>query len=589
MNLTRVFDILPFQNSKYPNVAAVAEQIDGKWKKYSIEECQIHIDEYSKMLFILGFRKGDFLIIWPELASVSWLFLDLAAQQIGGVVIPIHASFKKEQISHILQETQAKLAFVQSISDVEALKENLNAAYLEVFPLWVKDRNNLDSLSHKYKKNSPIDLATLKQSVQPSDLATIIYTSGTTGVPKGVMLTHANLMSNLHSMMPLLPVDSSKRSISFLPYSHIFERTAIFTYIAMGCSVHFIKDRNDLLDAFKEVQPHFFTAVPRILEKIYAGVLTYQARQNFVYKKIIDWALKIGMAYKEYAGFRPIYSVKQSIAKTIAFNKLHRILGGKVEAVIVGAAHLQPNLGKIFAASGIQIREGYGMTETSPAISFNRFQPGLNRFGTVGVPVPGVQVKIEEPNEEGEGEIVVKGDNVMQGYFKNEVASKAVFTEDGWFKTGDVGKFIDKRFLKITDRKKDIFKTSSGKYIAPQPLEKRFEGHPLIDQIMVIGFQKPYCVALIKPNFLLLEHWANEHQVHWTSPQYMVINIKIRQKMEAIVEELNGTLPSHQKIRQFHLFFKEWSVESGELSYTLKPIRSIILKQYEKEIVALYK
>jgi len=589
MNLTRVFDILTFQNSKYPNATALAERINGSWKKYSLKECQQHIDKYSKVLYFLGLRKGDFLIIWPELASVNWLFLDLAAQQIGGVVIPIHASFKKEQIIHILNETKAKLAFVQSTREIGILRKNLINENLNVIPLRAKDRNNLDFLSNKYEKNSQVDLTPLKQSVQPSDLATIIYTSGTTGIPKGVMLTHDNLMSNLHSMMPLLPVDPSKRSISFLPYSHIFERTAIYTYIAMGCSVHFIEDRKDMLEAFKEVQPHFFTAVPRILEKIYEGVLTYQTRQNIVNKKIIGWALKVGMDYKEYAGFRPIYKLKQRIAKTIAFNKLNRILGSKVEAVIVGAAHLQPNLGKIFAASGIQIREGYGMTETSPAISFNRFQPGLNRFGTVGVPVPGVQVKIDEPNEEGEGEILVKGNNVMQGYFKNEEATRAVFSENGWFKTGDVGKFIENRFLQITDRKKDIFKTSSGKYIAPQPLEKHFEGHPLIDQIMVIGFQKPYCAALIKPNFPLLEQWANEHQVHWTSPQYMVINIKIRQKIEAVVEELNGTLPSHQKIRQFHLFFKEWSTEGGELSYTMKPIRGIILKQYEKEIVALYK
>ena len=586
MNLTRVFDIISFQHSRYPNQSAIVDFEDGNWKSYSSLTCQQQINSFSRILYALGLRKGDRIVIMPKLTNRKWLFLDLAAQQIGSVVIPIHASFNTNQINHILNETEARIVFLSSIIQRERIENN--GREVDIYYLQGKGNNNLEELIIKYSKSELPDLKALKEGVKPKDVATIIYTSGTTGEPKGVMLTHENLMSNLHSLMPLLPVDPSKRAISFLPYSHIFERSAIYTYLAMGCSLHLVGDKGDMLAAFQKVKPHFFTAVPRILEKIYEGVLAYQAKQNFVNKKIIHWALKVGGTYEEQHSFRPFYALKKKIAKLIAFNKLHKILGGKVEAVIIGAAYLQPKLAKLFATSGIKIREGYGMTETSPAIAFNRFQPGLNRFGTVGLPVPGVQVKIHEPDAEGAGEIWVKGNNVMKGYYKKEEATQAVFSEDGWFKTGDVGKFVEQRFLQITDRKKDIFKTSAGKYVAPQLIENHFTAHPLIDQMMVIGFQKPFCTALIKPNFLLLEQWANDQQVHWTSPQYMVINIKVKEKMQQIVDALNEAFPNHQKIRKFHLLFKEWTLEGGELSYTMKLIRPRILESYEKEIEELY-
>lgn len=588
MKLTRISDILQFQKRKYSNPSALVDYQNGEWKSYSSTDCLQQVAVYSKLFISLGMQKGDCLIIMPTLTNSKWLLLDLAAQQIGLVVVPIHATFNENQLTHILTETEARLAFVSSIKDSERVKRNGNGRLIETVYLRGKGSNNLQELIKKNNKKEVANIKELQSSVYPTDLATIIYTSGTTGIPKGVMLTHENLISNLHSLMPLLPLDSSKRAISFLPYSHIFERTAIYTYLAMGCSLHLIGEKGDMLTAFKEVRPHFFTAVPRILEKIYEGVLAYQAKQNFINKKLIQWALKVGTYPEDHSKFRPLYSLQKRIAKIIAFNKLHQILGGKVEAIIVGAAHLQPKLANIFATSGIKIREGYGMTETSPAITFNRFQPGLNKFGTVGLPVPGVQVKVNEPDENGEGEIWVKGNNVMKGYFKNKQATQLVFSEDGWFKTGDVGKFVEKRFLKITDRKKDIFKTSSGKYVAPQIVEEHFRTHAFIDQIMVIGFQKPYCVALIVPNFFRLEQWAKEQKIHWTSPQYMVINIKVRQKMESIVKELNSTLSNHQKIRDFHLCYREWTVEAGELSYTMKIKRSVLLNKFEKEIAAFY-
>ena len=427
-----------------------------------------------------------------------------------------------------------------------------------------------------------------KDQVQEDDLSAIIYTSGTTGVPKGVMLSHRNIVSNVLSTLPLLPVEPGKVALSFLPFSHIFERMALLNYIAGGLSVHTLVERSYLSPALLEIRPHIFTAVPRILEKMYDQVLAIQADHTALNRGLINWALKIGMSYRERPGFRFLYWLKLQVAKLLVLHKLKRNLGGRVHAIIVGAAYLQPGLGRLMGAMGIKAREGYGMTETAAAASINRFQPGLYAFGTVGLPVSGVQIKIDNPDEEGEGEILIKGPNVMQGYYKQEAETAKAFTADGWLRTGDIGKFVNKRFLQITDRKKDIFKTSSGKYIAPLVLENHFKRSPLIEQIMVVGFQKPYVTALIYPNYELLEHWSKENKVHWTSPQYMANNIKVRQRIQEEIDRYNQDLPNYQTVRAFHLLHQEWTMDSGLLTYTMKLVRPKILATFEKEIEHLY-
>ncbi|MEL7341766.1 MAG: AMP-binding protein, partial [Bacteroidota bacterium] len=342
------------------------------------------------------------------------------------------------------------------------------------------------------------------------ELAYLLYTSGSTGRPKGVMLSHDNIVSNIKSVLPLLPLEPGEKVLSFLPFSHIFERTILYAYLAIGMSVHLAEDREELVNIFQKVRPHYFSAVPRILERMYDNVLAHQLQQGWYQRRIMRWALSLGLNYRESVKVRPWYWFQQQVAKLLVFNRFRYRLGGKVKAIFSGAAYLDPRLSRLFAAAGIKVREGYGMSETAPILTFNQFSPGLYRFGTVGIPIPGVVVVIDRPDETGQGEILVKGPNVMQGYFKQPEETAKVFTPEGWLRTGDVGKFVKNRFLQITDRKKDIFKTSSGKYVSPLVLENHFRQSEYIEQIMILGFKRPHVAALIKPNFEQLQLWCME-------------------------------------------------------------------------------
>lgn len=588
--IRRTFDIINFQLERHPNRRALVSLKDGKWIPYSIAECREHLDHYSSVLLELGVKTGDRVVILPHLASTEWILLDLAIQQIGAIVVPVHFTSQPEQFYHILSHTETQLCFVsdrqlgQSFLPLPPELASVRIIYLS------EDEQQGENFTHFLQQHPsrPELVQAAAEKVQPDDLSAIIYTSGTTGIPKGVMLSHHNLVCNVQSVLPLVPLDRRKVSLSFLPFSHIFERTAIYVTIASGSSLHLVVERDALEVAFREVRPHFFTAVPRIIEKMYERLLAMRGARGSWQRRLINWALKIGQAYRERPGTKFPYWLQLQLARLLVFNRLKSRLGGRVEGIIVGAAHLQPHLGRLLAAMGIRIREGYGMTETSPVITLNQFRPGLFRYGTVGVPIPGVEVKIDEPDENGEGEILVRGPNVTRGYYREEAVTRTSFTEDGWFRTGDVGKFVRKRFLEITDRKKDIFKTSAGKYIAPQVLENHFKQSAFIEQIMIIGFQRPYITAVIKPNFELLEQWCQTHGIHWTSPTYMVLNLKVKEKMQEEIEQLNTGLPNFQSIRAFHLTAEEWTITSGLLTYTLKLIRPKILEAYAKEIDRLY-
>lgn len=588
--IRRTFDLLPSQKEKFPNPRAIVSRKGDRWVSYSSSDCLKHIDQYAGALLGAGVKRGDRVLIVPHLASAEWIFLDFAIQQIGAIVVPVHFTSHPDQLQYIIEHTEAQLCFVAHANlGAKFAKALARFPRLQIYFMeGVKDTASIEDFLHKFPAPATGDLDAIKDQVQEDDLSAIIYTSGTTGVPKGVMLSHRNIVSNVLSTLPLLPVEPGKVALSFLPFSHIFERMALLNYIAGGLSVHTLVERSYLSPALLEIRPHIFTAVPRILEKMYDQVLAIQADHAALNRGLINWALKIGMSYRERPGFRFLYWLKLQVAKLLVLHKLKRNLGGRVHAIIVGAAYLQPGLGRLMGAMGIKAREGYGMTETAAAASINRFQPGLYAFGTVGLPVSGVQIKIDNPDEEGEGEILIKGPNVMQGYYKQEAETAKVFTADGWLRTGDIGKFVNKRFLQITDRKKDIFKTSSGKYIAPLVLENHFKRSPLIEQIMVVGFQKPYVTALIYPNYELLEHWSKENKVHWTSPQYMANNIKVRQRIQEEIDRHNQDLPNYQTVRAFHLLHQEWTMDSGLLTYTMKLVRPKILATFEKEIEHLY-
>lgn len=582
--ITRTFDILRFQLDKYPHSRALVSRENGRWAEYSTQDCVARAEQYSLALLALGVQPGDRVLMMPGLATAKWVLLDLAIQQIGAVATPVPEFSSNAQLRYILDQTDTRLCFCLSLPDVKGRSETR-------FLLIEAPADDPGSFDYWLEKGKNTDAGILEQrraAVQPGDLAVIVYTSGSTGMPKGVMLSHNNLVSNLRALLPILPLNYEKTGLSLLPFSHIFERIAIYTYIASGAGLAFLSDRDYLVQAFQDIRPHFFTAVPRIVEKMYEQILTARSKKGWLGKKIIDWALQLGRQYRERPGLRFFYQFQLLMARLLVFRHFTRRLGGRVEGIAVGAAWLRPELGRLLSAMGIRVREGYGMTETSPVISLNHFTPGLYAFGTVGLPLPGVEVRIDQPDENGEGEILVRGPNVMMGYYRQPEATREAIDAEGWFRTGDVGRFVRKRFLQITDRKKDIFKTSAGKYITPLTLENYFRESPFIEQMMIIGFQRPYLTALIKPNFEWLELWCRENNIHWTSPQYMVHNIKVKQKISDEVETLNAGLPNFQTIRKFHLIDQEWSVESGTLTYTLKLVRSRILELYAKQIETLY-
>ena len=585
MDFTRLFDIPNFQANRYPQKVALAMLEQGKWITFSSEKLVQCIEQTSATLLRLGLKKGNKIALIGKTGSIYWNVLDFAAQQIGVIVVPILSGVPQYQMEYILEESQIEFLFFNQKNDID------NHSYL--FSKKYNTYNIENQLIEFFKiitEEEIEEIERLKNSILPSDLATIIYTSGTSGEPKGVMLSHYNLVSNIKSVLPLVPFINGKSTISFLPLSHVFERTITFSYMAMGANIYYTGGIDNLEMCLKSVRPYYWSSVPRVLEKIYDRIIQEREKGNFLKKALINFALRVGERYDERKNYDFLFQVKRMIADVLVYRIWRKSIGGNVRGIVVGAAALQPNLSKLFSAAKIPIREGYGCTETSPVISFNRFEPGGVIYGTVGIPVPGVEVRIEKSDEyeNGDGEILVKGPNVMMGYFNKKEETEEVFTEDGWYKTGDIGRFENKRFLKITDRKKDLFKTSHGKFISPQVVENQLKTSSFIDQCMVYGLGKPYVVALIVPNFNSLKEWCDEHKIHWTAPQYMVINPKVEAFFKTLIDELNKELEAVEQVKKFHLLFEEWSVTSQELTPTLKMRRKIITDKNKNLLDKLY-
>lgn len=592
MDFRRLFDILPYQQVKYPQKIALAHKDGLNWVYYSTEDFISMTDQVSAGLLDLGLSCGDKVAIITPTGCPEWCFLDFGVLQIGVVVVPIHASSPPEHIQLILKEADVKYCFVadrELFQLVSQLKPSL-PKLLEIFTIAIlPDLPSFQQvLTAPTAKHYEI-FQSLKASIHENDLATIIYTSGTQGEPKGVMLSHKNIVSNVKAILALTPINCDKRVLSFLPLSHVFERTILYTYLAAGASVYFTGHRTNILERMREIRPHYCAAVPRILEKMHDLLLERAMTAPWVIRRIIYWSINLGERYPGRRKMAPGYWLKLRLADVLVFRWWRNFTGGRLEGIVVGSAVLQPRLSKLFSAAGVEVREGYGLTETAPVVSFNRFEPGGVRFGTVGIPLPGVAVKIDDPDQDGQGEILVKGPNVMLGYYKREEETKAQFTEDGWFRTGDIGRIQHKHFLQITDRKKNIFKTSSGKYVAPQLLENLLKSSEFIEQCMITGSGRSFVAALIIPSFAALKRWCTEKKVHWTAPQYMVLNLKVIQLFEQEIDQINQSLPSDQRVRKFHLLHQEWSEDSGELTLTLKIKRKTILEKYQKEINLMYK
>ncbi len=589
IDFTRVFDILSYQQKKYPQSKALNGKQKHHWKNYSIEEVIKQVDHISCWLIENKYQKGDRIAVMPKMGSPEWLMVDFACQQAGLILVPVHPTASIEEVMFILNETEAKMCIAVDgvlYEKLIPLKKSTSCKHLLEQNA---DGNLLSLINNEATQHPQEELEKRKNQILPEDLLAILYTSGTSGTPKGVMLTHANVVSSVKSMLSILPLNSGNRVLSFLPFSHIFERTASFTYMAFGAQIYFSQRLDELGKDFKSVKPLCCTTVPKTLEKMHDILSEKLLEKNVVKRNVIKWAMLVGEKYKDKQRQDILYRIKLVVARMLVLNTFRIALGGKIKFMAVGAAALRPDIGRLFSAAGILTLSGYGMTEASPFISVNRTEPGLNQFGTVGIPVPGVQIKIDEPNENGEGEILVKGPNIMQGYFNRPEQTHEVFTDDGWFRTGDVGKMVNKRFLTITDRKKDIFKTSAGKYVAPQVLENYFTTSPFIMQCLILGFNKPFVSAVLVPNYSLLKAWCEEQGIHWTAPTYMVHNIKVVKKIQDEVDRLNETFQGFERIKKFILSEEEWTVENKDLTTSFKPRRTKLLEKHKIEIEKMYR
>ena len=557
----------------------------GSWKSFSVVEIQQKVNAASHWLLKNGFVKGDCIAIVPRMGSPLWMVLDFACQQIGMITVPLHATLTVDEMKFILYETECKICVTADSTLLEKVKPvfRLNHLY------------NLDANNSKYfpgiREYTPpttetTQLESIKKSIRPEDTLCIMYTSGTSGVLKGAVLSHYNVVCNIKSILPLFPLQPGHRILSFLPFSHVFERTSCYSYFAFGTSIFFADNLERLSKDFKTVKPYFITCVPKTLERMYEYLEEERQQKNKIKRWMVKWAMQVGEQFKSEKRSGMVYNIKLLIARLLVLNAWKRALSSKIKFMIVGAAALRPEIARLFSAAGVTTLSGYGMTEASPFIATNR--PDLKKFGSVGLPVPGVEIKLEDINENGEGEILVRGPNITKGYFKRPESNAEAFTSDGWFKTGDIGKLINKRYLAITGRKKDIFKTSSGIYIVPQELEQLLVTSEYISQSFIFGFNKPFVGAVLVPHFKLLKSWCDEMGIHWTSPTYMVHNIKVIQKFKDEVDLLNDSLPNYKKIQKFILSEIEWTPDNGMLTASLKMIRGKLVEKYNAEIEKLY-
>lgn len=579
MQFQLIFELVDYQLNRYPKDKSVIQHNADDFEVYSTTQLKELITTQAKKWQGFGIKPGDQIGISATIGSIDWLICDLSLMMVGAIPVNIHTNYTLDELKYVFQETDLKLLLLDNLLLVEK--------YLYAGPqLTLKALKRNVDLPHYSDLKGGNQLKNI--IISPEDVATIIYTSGTSGMPKGVMLSHKNIISNVMSIITLTPLNYRSNVISFLPISHVFERTVVYSYLSSGTTIHFISEPKNILKKIRKVRPNFMTAVPRIIEKLYDQIQSETSELPWLRRKLVEWALHQGMKEgRNNPASKLLRFIKTTIADVLVYRLWRKALGGRIKGIGVGASALNPDLARLFSKAGIPIREGYGLTETSPIVTINRFEPGGVRYGTAGMVIPGVEIKIVNRAKD-EGEILVRGPNVMVGYYNNPELTDEKIDKEGWFHTGDIGKIIDKRFLKITDRKKDIFKSSSGRYIAPRVIENQLRANPFVDQCMIIGFQRPFVTALIVPDFEQLKIWCQNNKVHWTSPQFMVLNPRVEGLYHDLIDQFNLSLKSHERIQKVHLLFKEWSIESGEYTTSLKLKRHTIERANQKEISKMY-
>lgn len=592
MESKRLFDCIEHQLTQFPQEVMLAGKENGGWRKYSTAEVASTVNALSAGLLSLGLSGNDFT---PEgsdkIAIISsnrpeWLMADMATQQIGVIWVPVYPTTNPLELTFILNDASVKYMFasnqelynkVMSIKDkVPCLKEVYTFDQIEGAKHWtelcLKDAALLEQVE------------VIKKTIPVEQVATFIYTSGTTGTPKGVMLTHHNIYFNLQSGKASFPFPDApdQKVLSFLPLNHIFEKVASYIYMYSGMSIYYAESMETIGENLKEVAPDGFSTVPRLLEKVFEKIMLKGEELTGLKKKLFFWAVTLGEQYDNLKPGSAWYRFQLKLANKLIFSKWREGLGGNVKFIVTGGAACQVKLLRIFNAAQIPVYEGYGPTENSPIISINFRTPGDMKFGTVGLPIQGVQLKLEE-----DGEICVAGPSVMKGYYKlPELTAETII--NGWLHTGDIGVIEDGKYLKITDRKKELFKTSGGKYVAPQPIENKMKESPFIEQIVLIGDNKKFVSALIVPGFSKLRDWAKQHGIEYTSNEAIIQNSMVIATFESIVAEYNQLFNQVEQVKKFTLIPREFTIDKGEMTPKLSIRRKQVLANFEKEIDTMY-
>jgi long-chain acyl-CoA synthetase len=582
---TRVFDLLETSVKPLNKEDVFACKIQGNWRKYSAQEVIDTVNKISLGLLKLGVKRDDKIALISN-NRPEWNFVELGIQQIGAVSVPMYPTITIEDYHYIFSDADIKLIFV---SDENLLKKSTEASkgIDSVEAIYTFDKiagaKHWTEVLEIAQNEDVASLEAHKSAVLPDDLLTLIYTSGTTGKPKGVMLTHNNIIANVEGLIKgkHLELEAGDKALSFLPLCHIYERTDIYVFLRYGVSVYYAESMDTIADNLKEVKPHVFATVPRLLEKVYDKIVAKGYELTGVKKSLFFWALNLGLKYDPMKEMGLVYDIQLKIARKLIFSKWQEALGGNIKFIASGSAALQPRLSRVFWAAGVPIVEGYGLTETSPVISSSIITDF--RIGCVGTVLPNVQVKIAE-----DGEILVKGPSIMKGYYNKPELTNEVIDSEGWFHTGDIGEFAEGRYLKITDRKKEIFKTSGGKYVAPQLLENKLKESIFVEQAIVVGEGEKFPSALLVPEFNALKEWCVRHEIPCGSNDEMVKQPKVLEKFDEEVKHLMNNVAKYEQVKKVVLLTKLFSIDSGELTPTLKLRRKIIHSKYQQEILSMY-
>ncbi len=587
----RLFDCIDEQIKLGGNKATFAAKENGVWREYSAAEVNDIVNKLCCGLLAMGYGPGNMSVDGRDKIALiaknrpEWMFMDLAVQKIGAVLVPLYPTIHVNDLEFVLNDAQVKavivnddelLKKVQAVQDkTPGIKEIFSFEKTEGAIHWKEILSK--GSEHEMKK-----LEEISAGIDIEDLFTIIYTSGTTGTPKGVMLSHNNILSNVMASMIVFPPGENKKSLSFLPLNHIFERMVTYLYLFKNTSIYYAESLESIGENLKEVKPHMFTTVPRLLEKVYDKIMAKGSELTGVKRKLFFWAHSLAEKFEINKNMGPWYNMQLALANKLIFSKWREALGNNIQCIVTGGAACQVRLIRIFTAARIVIMEGYGLTETSPVIAVNRFNEDGRMFGTVGPLIDLVEVKIAE-----DGEILTKGPNVMMGYYKRpDLTAEAI--KDGWYYTGDIGTIVDNKFLKITDRKKELFKTSGGKYVAPLPIENKLKESPFIEQVMLVGAEKKFVGALIVPSFQNLREWCMKNEINGLSDDEMIRHPKVIEMFKELMDSFNTFFNHVEQVKKFELLSKEWTVDTGELTPKLSLKRKVVMEKYQPVIERIY-